>query len=80
VDSEPRKDRLEFDVGWQPKPATDNPNGSGPSRNRWLILAALLALGLVSGGIAYEYFDDLSELAQFFTGGKLGRPQGRLHY
>jgi hypothetical protein len=45
-----------------------------------LILAVLLALGLVSGGIAYEYFDDLSELAQSFTGGKLGRPQGRLHY
>jgi hypothetical protein len=45
-----------------------------------LILAALLALGLVIGGVAYEFSDDLGELAQSFTGGKLGHPQGRLHY
>jgi hypothetical protein len=37
-------------------------------------------LALVIGGIAYRYFDDLTELALSFTYGKLGRAQGRLHY
>jgi len=58
----------------------DDPNGSGKGRNRWLILATLVALGLVIGGLAYEFSDDLNELAQSFTGGKIGRAQGRLHY
>jgi hypothetical protein len=53
---------------------------SGAGRDRRLLLAALLALGLVIGGLAYEYSDDLTELAQSFTGGKSGRPQPRFHY
>jgi hypothetical protein len=59
----------------------DDPNGSGSSRDRRLILAALLGLGLVIAGIAYSYSDDLTAFLQSLTGGKLGRPQGRLfHY
>jgi hypothetical protein len=53
---------------------------SGAGRDRRLILAAIVALGLAIGVIAYEYFDDLTELAQSLTGGKLGRAQGRFHY
>jgi putative exporter of polyketide antibiotics len=54
-----------------------------PIRNgadRWLIVAATVAVALVIGGIAYEYSDDLTAFAQSLTGEKLGRPQGRLHY
>lgn len=58
----------------------ENPSRSGSGRDRRLMLAAIVALGLVTGAIAYEYFDDLTELAQVFTGGKLGRAQGRFHY
>jgi hypothetical protein len=58
----------------------DDPSRSGTGRDRRLVLAAILALGLVIGGIGYIYFDDLTELAQSFTYGKLGRAQGRLHY
>jgi hypothetical protein len=46
-----------------------------------LILAAIVALALVIGGLAYGYSDDLAELAQSLTGGKLGHAQSRsLHY
>jgi hypothetical protein len=58
----------------------DDPIKPGAGRDRRLILAAIVALGLVIGGLAYEYSDDLTELAQSFTTGKLGRAQGRLHY
>jgi hypothetical protein len=58
----------------------DDPIKSGAGRDRRLILAAIVALLLVIGGIAYEYSDDLTELAQSLTSGKLGRAQGRLHY
>jgi hypothetical protein len=58
----------------------DDPTSSGAGRDRRLVLAAILVLGLVIGGIAYRYFDDLTELALSFTYGKLGRAQGRLHY
>jgi hypothetical protein len=58
----------------------DDPTSSGAGRDRRLVLAAILVLGLVIGGIAYRYFDDLTELALSFTSGKLGRAQGRLHY
>jgi len=51
---------------------------AGPGRR--LLLAAILGLGLVIAGLAYEYSDDLTELAQSFSGGKLGRAQGRFHY
>jgi hypothetical protein len=53
---------------------------SASGRDRRLILAAILALGLAIGWVAYEYSDPLTELAQSLTAGKLGRPQGRLHY
>jgi hypothetical protein len=59
----------------------DDPNGSEPRRDRRLILATLLALGLVIAGIAYSFSDDLIALIQSATSGTLGRPQGRLfHY
>ena len=63
----------------------DDPNGHGSSRDRRLILAALtaglLGLGLVIAGMAYSYSDDLTAFIQSLTGGKLGRPQGRMfHY
>ena len=43
-------------------------------------VAAILALGGVIGGIAYRFSDDLTELAQSVTSGKLGRAQSRVHY
>jgi hypothetical protein len=52
--------------------------GAGPGRR--LLLAAILGLGLVLAGLAYQYSDDLAELAQSFTSGKLGHAQGRFHY
>jgi hypothetical protein len=58
----------------------DDPSSSATSRDRRFVLAAILALALVIGGIAYQYFDDLTELAQSVISGKLGRAQGRLHY
>jgi len=58
----------------------DDPSNSRTGRDRRLMLAAILALSLVIGGLAYRYFDDLTELALSFTYGKLGRAQGRLHY
>jgi hypothetical protein len=58
----------------------DEPRRSGAGRDRRLMVAAILALSLVIGGIAYTYSDDLTELALSFTYGKLGRAQGRLHY
>jgi hypothetical protein len=59
----------------------DDPNGSGSSRERRLILAALVGLGLVIAGVAYSYSDDLTAFIASLTGEKLGRPQGRLfHY
>jgi hypothetical protein len=56
----------------------DDPGRSASGRDRRLILAAILALGLAI--VVYEYSDALTELAQSLTGGKLGRPQGRLRY
>ena len=59
----------------------DDPNGSGSSRDRRLMLAAFLGLGLVIAAIAYSYSDDLSAYILSLTGEKLGRPQGRMfHY
>ncbi len=61
----------------------DDPKGSGSSRDRRLILAVLTAglLGLVIAGLAYSYSDDLTAFIASLTGGKLGRPQGRMfHY
>jgi hypothetical protein len=57
-----------------------DPGKSGASRDWRLIVAALLALGLVIGGIAYKYADELSNLAQSVTGGKTGHAQGHFHY
>jgi hypothetical protein len=58
----------------------DDPSSSRTGRDRRLMLAAIVALALVIGGLAFLYFDDLTELALSFTYGKLGRAQGRLHY
>jgi hypothetical protein len=50
-------------------------------RDRRLMLAAIVMLGLVIAVLAYEYSDALTELAQSLTGGKLGHAQSRsLHY
>jgi hypothetical protein len=62
------------------KAEMDDPVKSGAGRDRRLILAAIVAFGLVICGLAYEYSDDLTELAQSFSGGKLGRAQSRVHY
>jgi hypothetical protein len=45
-----------------------------------MILAAIAALALVIGGVAYKYADDLTELTQSFGTGKMGRAQGHFHY
>jgi len=59
----------------------DDPNGHGSSRDRRLILAALVGLGLVIAGVAYSYSDDLTAFIQSLTGEKPGHPQGRMfHY
>jgi hypothetical protein len=59
----------------------DDPNGSGSSRDRRLMLAAFLGLGLVIAAIVYSYSDDLTAFIFSLTGEKLGRPQGRMfHY
>src|ERR1700676_4941166 len=53
---------------------------SGAGRDRRFLLAAILALGLVIGGLAYVYSDDPTERAQSFTSGKSGHAQPRFHY
>jgi hypothetical protein len=53
---------------------------SEAGRDRRLLLAAILALGLVIGGLAYVYSGDLTELVQSFASGKSGRAQPRFHY
>jgi hypothetical protein len=58
----------------------DDPSRSGSGRDRRLILAVILALAVVIGGIVYTFSDDLTELAQSLTTGKLGRAQGKLRY
>jgi hypothetical protein len=45
-----------------------------------MILAAVAALALLIGGVAYKYADDLTELTQSFGTGKMGRAQGHFHY
>jgi len=45
-----------------------------------MILAAIAALALVIGGVAYKYADDLTDLAQSLGSGKLGRAQGHFRY
>jgi hypothetical protein len=59
----------------------DDPSTSVAGRDRRLLLAAITVLGLVIAGLAYAYFDDLNELVQSVTAGKLGHAQSRsLHY
>jgi hypothetical protein len=58
----------------------EDPCRSGAGRDRRLILAAIVVLGLVIGAVAYEYYDDLTEFAQSIASGKPGRAQGRFHY
>jgi hypothetical protein len=70
---DPSKDRL--------KPAVmSDPRRSETGRDWRLIVASILALGLVIGGIAYKYADDLTDLALSLTSGRIGRAQGRFHY
>jgi hypothetical protein len=57
-----------------------DPSKSQPGRNRRLILAALLGLGLALGAVAYQYADDLMSLASSLTSGKMGHAQSRIHY
>jgi len=58
----------------------DDPNRPATARPRRLILVAILALGVVIGGIAYRFSDTLTEFAQSVTAGKLQRAQSRAHY
>ena len=59
----------------------NDPTPSAAGRDRRLLLAAIAVLGLVMAGLAYAYFDDLSELVASVTAGKLGHAQSRsLHY
>jgi hypothetical protein len=56
-----------------------DPSPSVSGRDRRLLLAAML--GLLIAGLAYAYFDGLTELVQSVTAGKLGHAQSRsLHY
>jgi hypothetical protein len=59
----------------------NDPTTSAAGRDRRLLLAAIAVLGLVMAGLAYAYFDDLTELVASVTTGKLGHAQSRsLHY
>ena len=51
----------------------ENPKKSVTSLDWKLILAALLALGLVIGGIAYKYTGDFTGFTRFGTSGQSGR-------
>jgi hypothetical protein len=53
----------------------------GTSQGRRLMLAAILALALMLGWIAYEYSGNVAGLAMIFTSSsQSSRPQGRIHY
>jgi len=59
----------------------DDPTPSIAGHDRRWLLAAIAVLGLVIAGLAYAYSDDLSEVVQSVTAGKLGHAQSRsLHY
>ena len=58
----------------------DDPGRSGAGRDWRLMLAAMVALGLVIGGTAFKYADDLTDFAQSLTSGKIGKAQGHFHY
>jgi hypothetical protein len=58
----------------------NDPIRSGAGGGRRLILAAIVALALVIGGIAYRYSDDLIDLASSLASGQHSRAQGRFHY
>jgi hypothetical protein len=70
----PSKDRLKLSA------VMSDPRRCGTGRDWRLILACMLALGLVTGGIAYKYVDDLTDFALSLTSGHIGRAQGRIHY
>jgi hypothetical protein len=59
----------------------NDPTTSAADRDRRRLLAAIALLGLVIAAFAYAYFDDLTELVESVTAGKLGHAQSRsLHY
>ena len=51
----------------------EDPKKSVTSLDWKLILAAILALGLVIGGIAYKYTGDFTGFTKFGTSGQSGR-------
>jgi hypothetical protein len=59
----------------------DHPTPSAAGLDRRLLLVAITLLGLGIAGLAYAYIDDLTEVVQSVTAGKLGHAQSRsLHY
>jgi hypothetical protein len=58
----------------------DDRNKSGAVRNRRLMLAAIAALALVIGAVAYGNSDRLIDLARSLTSGQNSRAQSRVHY
>ena len=58
----------------------DGSGRPGAGRGRRLLLAAILALVLAIGAIAYRNSDDLIDLAKSLTSGQTGRAQSRIHY
>jgi hypothetical protein len=60
--------------------AMGDPSRSGAGRDWRLALVAILALGLVIGGIGYKYADGLTDFALSLTSGHTGRAQSRIHY
>lgn len=59
----------------------DDPTTSAAGRDRRLVLVAVTVLGLVMAGLAYAYFDELTEFVASVTAGKPGHAQSRsLHY
>jgi hypothetical protein len=58
-----------------------DPTSSTAGRDRRWRLTAITLIGLVLAGLAYAYFDELTELVASVTAGKLGHAQSRsLHY
>ncbi len=58
----------------------DDRSNSNAVRNRWLVLAAMAALALLIGAVAYGNSDRLIEFARSLASGQNGRAQSRVHY
>jgi hypothetical protein len=81
---QPGQDRLSwpsfFSVQKIGRAEMDGPGRPGAGQGRRLVLAAILALVLVIGGIAYRNSDGVIDLAKSLTSGQTGRAQSRIHY